>query len=230
MDGELLIDAGTGIELLDMAQMLAIRHLVISHAHIDHIAGLPLMLATIYDAHQHPIDVYALPEVTQALREHIFNWTLWPDYTQLPEQAPILRLHEIRVGEQIELAGKRITALPAHHPTPTVGYLINDGQASFAFSGDNGVNPALWPILNRAKPELLIIDVSFTDDVQELATLSGHLTPSQLADELAQFSHDCPIRITHLKPGFEQQIIDRCRQLVPDRPIQALLHGETIDF
>ncbi|MCV6590949.1 MAG: 3',5'-cyclic-nucleotide phosphodiesterase [Marinobacterium sp.] len=228
LDETLLIDAGTGVEQLTMTQMLKVRTVIITHAHIDHIAGLPLMLATIYDQHQHPIDIYALPEVVTALQQHIFNWTIWPDYTVLPEHQPILRMHTINVGDQLKCQGYDITALPASHPTPTVGYLVRHDSGSFAFSGDNGCNDKLWPVLNHEKPDLLIIDVSFTDDVQELARLSGHLTPSQLAQELAMFNHYCPIRITHLKPGFEDCIMQRCQQLIPERDISALQHGETL--
>lgn len=231
LDEQLLVDAGTGIELLTMEQMLKIRDVVITHAHIDHIIGLPLMLATIYDQHKHPINVYALPEVIQALEDHIFNWTIWPDYTCLPEDKPIIRLNTLTVGDKLSLQGKSIEVLPAVHPTPTVGYLISDDNNSFAFSGDSGCNDALWPILNNAKPDLLIIDVSFTDEVDELARLSGHLTPTHLSEQLAQFEHtDTRIMITHLKPGFEDMIMQQCRKLLPGWQIDRLHHRDIIQL
>ena len=228
VDDSLLVDAGTGIELLNMEQMLAIRDVVITHAHIDHIIGLPLMLATIYDQHKEPINLYALPDVVEALEQHIFNWTIWPDYTRLPEERPIISLHKINVGDTLELQGKKIEALPANHPTPTVGYLVSDANASFAFSGDSGINDVLWPILNDRKPDLLIIDVSFTDEVDELARLSGHLTPSHLADQLQQLEHHARIMITHLKPGFEDTIMQQCRKVLPDWQIDRLHHGDLL--
>lgn len=228
IDETLLLDAGTGIETLPLESMLRIRGVLITHAHIDHICGLPLMLATIYDRHQQPIDLYALPEVVAALRTHIFNWTIWPDYTQLPEQNPIIRLHEIQIDQTFSLQGKTIQVLPATHPTPTAGYLITDDAGSFAFSGDNGCNPELWPRLNKAQPDLLIMDVSFTDDLDELATVSGHLTPAQLADELRDFDHPAEIRITHLKPGFEAAIIEGCQRLLPGWKVSRLIQGETL--
>jgi len=228
VDDSLVIDPGTGLELMELDQMLAIRGIVITHAHLDHIIGLPLMLATIFDQHQHSIPVYALPDVIDALKTHIFNWTVWPDYTQLPKDKPIIELHTLKPGDQITLEGKTITMLPAVHPTPTAGYLLDDGQTRFAFTGDTGCNDALWPILNQHQPDLLIIDVSFTDDVSELARLSGHLTPSQLADQLSQFEHPAKIRITHMKPGFEEQIVERCQDLLPDWALDRLHQGEVI--
>lgn len=228
IDNDLLLDAGTGVELLTMEKMLQIRHILITHAHLDHVAGLPLMLATIFDRHQHPVSVYALPEVIAALRNHVFNWTMWPDYTQLPEQQPIVNFTELRTGDHIHIGGRRITALPANHPSPTIGYLIQDNNGSFAFSGDSGENPDIWPILNKEQPDLLIIDVSFTDEVGELAKLSGHLTPSQLAGQLQQLEYKPRIEITHLKPGFEDTIMRQCRKLLPDWEIDRLHHDDRI--
>ncbi|WP_261844988.1 3',5'-cyclic-nucleotide phosphodiesterase [Aliamphritea ceti] len=225
VDDTLLLDAGTGVESLTLEQMLKIRTVLITHAHVDHITGLPLMLATIFDQHQAPVDVYALPEVIDALQKHIFNWVIWPDYTCLPEATPILRLHTVNVGDILQLEHKSIEVLPAEHPTPTVGYLLASDSASFAFSGDSGCNDALWPILNEKQPNLLIIDVSFTDDVDELAKLSGHLTPSHLAQQLDLLTHQCPVMITHLKPGFEDEIMDRCLTLLPEKDLRKLQHG-----
>ena len=229
VDDSLLVDAGTGLELLTMERMLKIRDVVITHAHIDHIMGLPLMLATIYDQHKAPLNIYALPEVIDALKQHIFNWTIWPDYTCLPEGSPIIHLHTVKPGDKLCLQGKNIEVLPAQHPTPTVGYFISDDHASFAFTGDSGINDALWPILNDRKPDLLIIDVSFTDEIDELARLSGHLTPSHLQEQLAQLNLDCKIMITHLKPGFEDTIMQQCHQRLANRKVERLQHNQQID-
>ncbi|WP_027858754.1 MBL fold metallo-hydrolase [Marinobacterium jannaschii] len=226
----LLLDAGTGVELLTLEQMTAIRQVLITHAHLDHIVGLPLMLATIYDAHRQPIDLYALPEVIDALQQHIFNWTLWPDYTVLPEEQPIVRLHKISVGDRLALDEINVTVLPSEHPTPTCGYLLADNHSSFAFSGDTGCNDALWPILNRLQPQLLIIDVSFTNELDELAKLSGHLTPAQLAEQLSRLEYDCEILITHLKPGFEEAIMQQCQPLLVSHNARRLLHNERISL
>ena len=230
IDNSLLLDAGTGVELLTMEQMLDIQDVVITHGHLDHIIGLPLMLATIFDQHRQPINLYALPEVIDALKNHIFNWTIWPDYTTLPEQQPILKFNSINVGDRIRLQDKEIEVIPAQHPTPTAGYLISNNKQSFAFTGDSGINDQLWPILSQRQPDLLIIDVSFTDEADELARLSGHLTPSLLASQLQQLQCDPRITITHLKPGFEDTIMQQCRKLIPDRQIDRLHQGEVINL
>jgi ribonuclease BN (tRNA processing enzyme) len=228
IDDTLLLDAGTGVELLSMERLLGIRDVVITHGHLDHIIGLPLMLATIFDSHKKPVNVYAEPAVVSALEQHIFNWTIWPDYTQLPEQQPIINLHPIEIGDVLTIQDKTVEVIPAEHPTPTVGYLINNGHNSFVFTGDTGVNDKLWPILNQRKPDLLIIDVSFADESDKLARTSGHLTPSLLTGQLEQLEHNPRIAITHLKPGAEDSIMQQCRRLLPQRQIDRLHQGEVI--
>ncbi|UTW01977.1 3',5'-cyclic-nucleotide phosphodiesterase [Amphritea atlantica] len=228
IDDSLLLDAGTGVELLTIERLLNIRDVVITHGHLDHIIGLPLMLATIFDQHRDPINIYAHPAVITALEQHIFNWTIWPDYTRLPEAKPIINLHPVDVGDILKLQNKTIEVMPAEHPTPTVGYLISDGLNIFVFTGDTGTNDQLWPLLNQRKPDLLIIDVSFTDESDALARVSGHLTPSLLTQQLTQLEANPRIAITHLKPGVEDAIMQQCLRLLPHRQIDRLQQGEVI--
>lgn len=228
IDDTLLLDAGTGVELLSMERQLNIRDVVITHGHLDHIIGLPLMLATIFDQHRAPINVYALPDVLAALQAHIFNWTIWPDYTVLPEDKPIIRLHPIHVGNTFSLQDKTIEVIPAEHPTPTAGYLIADASHSFLFTGDSGLNEQLAPLLNQHQPDLLIIDVSFTDESTPLAKLSGHLTPSMLAQQLKPLEYSPQVAITHLKPGVEAVVMQQCHRLLPNQQLDRLQQGEVI--
>jgi len=228
VDDTLLLDAGTGVELLTMERLLNIRDVVITHGHLDHIIGLPLMISTIFDQHQAPINVYALPEVITALKEHIFNWTIWPDFTTLPEENPIIRLHSVNVGDILNLQGKVIEVIPATHPTPTAGYLIKETAHSFLFTGDSGLNKTLATLLNQHQPELLIIDVSFADESTPLAEQSGHLTPAMLAQQLMSLEYTPRIAITHLKPGVEDRIIQQCHRLLPNQQIDRLKQGEVI--
>lgn len=227
VDDSLLVDAGSGLGSLSIEQMLAVRNVVITHAHIDHILGLPLMLATIYDQHIEPVDVYASEPVIAALRQHIFNWTIWPDFSQLPAHRPILRLHSVEEDSEFQVADYRIRSLPADHPSPAMGYLISDGNSSFAFTGDSGFHPPFWHKVNELRPQLLIVDVSFTDDALELARDSGHMTAAQLSEAVALLSYCPQIRITHLKAGFEQAISDQCGRGGPVT-VSPLRHGETL--
>ena len=92
--------------------------------------------------------------------------------------------------------------LPANHVVPAVGYRIDSGRASLAFSGDTTTNDALWQEVNQINNlRYLIIETAFCNQEQDLAIASKHLCPSLLAQELAKFKLKAEVYITHLKPG-----------------------------
>src|SRR5690554_6896039 len=116
VDSDILIDAGTGVGDLSVAELTAIDHVFLTHSHLDHIASIPFMLDTVGQLRERPMTVYALPETIDALQRHIFNWTVWPDFTAIPNRvAPVLRYEPIAEGQTVMLGGRRITALPANH-------------------------------------------------------------------------------------------------------------------
>lgn len=215
LDHDILIDAGTGVADLSIAELAVIDHVFLTHSHLDHIASLPLMIDTVADRRTRPLTVYSTPAVLTILRNHIFNWAIWPDFTEVPSpENPFLRYQNIAVGETIAIDGRKITALPAEHTVPAVGYCLDSGAASLVFSGDTGVCDPFWRIVNRI-PNLrhLIIECAFSNREQRLAIVSKHLCPDMLANELQKLERDCEIHITHLKPGqieLTMEEIERC--------------------
>ncbi|HKO89261.1 MAG TPA: 3',5'-cyclic-nucleotide phosphodiesterase [Burkholderiales bacterium] len=203
MDSDILIDAGTGVGDLSLAELAGIDHIFLTHSHLDHVATIPFLVDTVGQMREKPVTVHALPATIQILRNHIFNWSIWPDFTEIPSASnPSLRFEPIEVGEFAELAGRRIGALPANHVVPAIGYQIDSGKGSLVFTGDTGVNEALWPIVNRiANLKYLIIECAFCNRERELAHVAKHLCPSMLAEELAKLERNVDIFITHLKPG-----------------------------
>jgi cAMP phosphodiesterase len=150
-----------------------------------------------------PILVHALPETIAILKNHIFNWEIWPDFTQIPTpEAPFMRYQEIALGQTVTLAGRAFTPLPAIHTVPAVGFRLDSGSGSLVFTGDTGPNDALWEIVNGIENlKFLIIETAFANKERHLAELSRHLCPSMLAEELAKFERDAEVYVTHLKPG-----------------------------
>lgn len=203
LDSDILIDAGTGVGDLSLAELAGIDHIFLTHSHLDHVATIPFLVDTVGQMREKPVTVHALPATIQILRNHIFNWSIWPDFTEIPSASnPSLRFEPIEVGEFAELAGRRIGALPANHVVPAIGYQIDSGKGSLVFTGDTGVNEALWPIVNRiANLKYLIIECAFCNRERELAHVAKHLCPSMLAEELAKLERNVDIFITHLKPG-----------------------------
>jgi ribonuclease BN (tRNA processing enzyme) len=151
-----------------------------------------------------PIVVYGVKEVLDILRAHLFNWKIWPDFTQIPNaDNPFMVYREIKVGETVELnGGRRFTALPANHTVPAVGYVIDNGRNALVFSGDTSTNDALWKVVNKT-PNLkyLIIETAFSNKERDIAVASRHLCPQMLAEELEKMSAKPQVFITHLKPG-----------------------------
>ena len=213
VDDDILIDAGTGVGDLSMEALLKIDHIFITHTHLDHIAFIPLLLDTVMGFREKPVIVYATAENLTVLREHIFNWKIWPDFNQIPDAAnPLLQYEAIDLGKPISLNGRTITALPANHVVPAVGYHVQHGDASLVFTGDTTESDALWQAVNTIKHlKYLIIETAFSNSEYALAKLSKHLCPSMLVTELAKLDvsdHAQPIvYITHLKPGEAEKIM-----------------------
>jgi ribonuclease BN (tRNA processing enzyme) len=221
IDDDVLIDAGSGLVTLELAQLEKIDHILLTHSHLDHILGLPLLLDAVGEKRSQPLLVHALPEVLEILSAHIFNWKIWPDFRVIPDdKAPWLRFSPLAAGGTLRLGARRFDLLPAAHTVPACGYLLN---GALAFSGDSGPCAERVDVLN-ALPVLdaLIIEVSFADALAQLAGLSGHFCPASLAAELATLRHRPHLWITHLKPGGEARILGELRAHLPGWSIAPL--------
>lgn len=203
IDNDILIDCGTGVADLSIAELAQVDHVFLTHSHMDHIACLPLMVDTAGDMRNRALTVHALPAVEEILRTHIFNWAVWPDFSEIPSAAsPWLRFEPLAVGQAYTSRGRRIVPLPANHTVPAVAYQLDSGAASLVFSGDTGPCSALWQAVNAIKNlQTLIVETAFSNRERKLAEASLHLCPSLLVQELGQLQLRPEIFITHLKPG-----------------------------
>jgi ribonuclease BN (tRNA processing enzyme) len=224
LDGDMLVDAGTGVGDLTLDEMRAVDHLLLTHSHLDHIAALPLMVDTVGSQRSEPLNVYALAGTIAALKTHIFNNVIWPDFTRIPSASqPFIRLHEIRVGQILHFGSKTVEVLPAVHSVPAVGYAVAAGKGNWVFSGDTERNPAFWRRLNALPVAMLVIETAFSNREKVLAQRSLHLSPESLAQEL-----DCiargqryPIYITHTKPAETELIMAEIQRFDQTQPFGA---------
>src|SRR5689334_4593509 len=139
LDADVLIDAGTGVGDLTLAELSQIDHIFITHSHLDHVASIPFLVDTVGGMRGKPIVVHASRATIEIMKNHLFNWAIWPDFSEIPSpEAPFLRYEEMEMGASMELGGRRITALPAVHTVPAVGYHLDSGGASLVFTGDTG--------------------------------------------------------------------------------------------
>ncbi|ARU31202.1 3',5'-cyclic-nucleotide phosphodiesterase [Sulfuriferula sp. AH1] len=208
LDDDILIDAGTGTGDLTLEEMARIDHVFLTHSHLDHSAFLPLLADASAFMRQRPLEVHALPETINALRENMLNGKLWPDYTIQPSmEKPYIRFHALTCNETIVLEKRRITPLPAKHSVPAVGYRLDSGTSSFVYSGDSTLCDAFWEALNAIDNlRYLMIETTFLNKLTKTAApASGHMTANLLAQGLKQLKRPLNILITHMEPGKEGQ-------------------------
>ena len=233
LDQDILIDAGTGVFALSIDELAKIDHVFLTHTHLDHIAALPLMLDTVADHRQRPLTVYGSAAVINSLKQHIFNWVIWPDFSVLPNaEQPFLRYQTIELAQTVCLDGGRsLTALPVDHTVPAVGYCIASGTASLVFSGDTGACAAFWEAVNQIENlRYLIIECAFSNRDHELAQASKHLCPSLLAAELQKLERECEIYITHIKPSQLAQTATEVAQCLAIHKPRLLQTNQIFEF
>jgi ribonuclease BN (tRNA processing enzyme) len=240
LDDDVLIDAGTGVGDLGLEEMLRIDHVLLTHAHLDHVAALPLMLDAVASRRlalgAPALQVHALPGTIDALRAHLFNDTIWPDFSTIPSaQSPLMCFVPFEIGEVVAIGHKRIEVLPAVHTVPAVGFAAagHPGAPHWVFSGDTGRNPAFWARVNQLDVAHLVIETAFSDRETGLALRSQHLAPSLLGEELARLSPSQRplIHITHTKPAETALIIEEIHRLdtQPRRDIRWLSAGQVFE-
>lgn len=234
LDDSVLIDAGTGVGDLTLDEMVRIDHIFITHSHLDHVLAIGLLADSVTRRRaaeaRPPVLVHALPATIAAIKLHILNWVIWPDFTRLPTvQEPVLAFRPLEVGEVVEVAGRRIEVLSAAHTVPAVGYAVHGSEGAWVFTGDTGPNPALWKRLATMRLRALVIETAFRDDEHELASISGHLCPSMLGAELANLpANGFDVYITHIKPGEVEAVMSEVAALEGGRRLMALQPGHVL--
>jgi ribonuclease BN (tRNA processing enzyme) len=232
LDHDVLIDAGTGVADLSLSELKQVDHVFVTHSHLDHIACIPFLVDAVGGMRSEPVTVHATAQTLRALRDHVFNWKIWPDFSQIPSaEAPFMQYREIRVGEPVLLGSRSITPLPANHVVPAIGFRLDSGHASLVFTGDTTSNDALWEQVNQMDNlRYLIIETAFSNAERQLAIDSKHLCPSMLADELAKLTRPAQIFITHLKPGEGALTMEQVQQIAGAYAPEMLTNGHVFDF
>ena len=232
LDNDVLIDAGTGVGDLSLSELTLIDHVFITHSHLDHIACMPLLVDSVGFLRDKPLIIYATEATEQILRQHLFNWEIWPDFTLLPNaHQPLMCFQTIQLGRTVNLGGRMITPLPANHVVPAVGFRIDSGAASLVFSGDTTTNDALWEAVNLMDNlRYVLVETAFSNRERELAVLSKHFCPALLAEDLRKLKLHPEIYITHLKPGEVDLIMREIGECVQGIVPAMLQNGQVFEF
>ncbi len=219
VNGTVAIDAGSLTQALSLEEQVGIRQIFISHSHLDHICTLPFFTKNIFGHTDVPVHIHALPETLDALRRHLFNDELWPDFSVIPNpDNPIIRFSEIEPGRAYEVEGLRVTPIPVNHLVPCVGYLVEDDHSAFLFSSDTAATDRVYEVANAtANLRLFITEASFPNAQGWLADAAKHLTPEKLGKELEKLKVDVPVGIYHLTPGDRPVMLPELKALKDKR-------------
>lgn len=209
IDDAVAIDAGSLAIAANSIQRKQIRDIVLTHAHLDHIAGLPLFIDDLFATLKDPIRVYAAKEVIEVLQENIFNWNVYPNFCELEnENGKVLEYRKIEHGNEFQIKHLSIKPLNVNHKVPSVGFVISDGKTKIAISGDTAEPEAFWKGVNEESDlDFLLVECAFPDELCEIAASSHHFTPQLLKREIEKFRHDCPIYVINIKPMYCESVV-----------------------
>ena len=218
IDGETALDAGALTEALPLAAQRRIRRVVLTHAHLDHVASLPFLIENLY-GRSRPLEIVAPAPVLQALRRHVFNDVTWPDFTRLPSRArPTLVYRPARAGRPVRCGDATFTPIPVAHLVPAYGYLVAKPGRAVLFSGDTRPTNGIWEAARRARDlKAIFLEVSFSDTQAAVARDSCHMTPGLLPGELAKAPARAPVFLYHMKPPSLSRIRREVRALAEPR-------------
>jgi len=207
IDGETALDAGSLTEALPLPAQRRLRRIVLTHAHLDHVASLPFLAENLY-GRERPLEILAPAPVLRALVRHVFNDVAWPDFSRLPSRArPTIVFRPVVAGRSFRAGSVRFTPLPVDHLGPAFGYLISKPGRAVLFSGDTMPTKRIWEHAARARDlKAIFLEVSFCDGQSAVARASCHLTPRQLPAELAKAPGRVPVYLYHMKPPSLPQI------------------------
>ena len=232
IDNDVLIDAGTGIGDLGLDDLHNIRHVFLTHAHLDHTAGLPMLIdANFEDDFAVPVTVYAREETLAAIQAHLFNDVIWPDFARIPSvDNAMLQYRICNPADTVTIGNRDFHAIDVSHSVPSLGFTVQNSGGVFAVSGDTKTNETLWPALNNCDDlKVLVIEVSFPDEQEALATTAGHYCPQTMCKDLERLKHSPEIWLTGMKPGEEERILQQVIRAAPNKNIRMLSLGTVID-
>lgn len=210
IDGKVLMDAGTiGLSLND-AEQWKIKHILLTHAHLDHIKGIPFLGDNIIIRNKmHSVTIISGKDVLDDLKKNVLNNRIWPDFTRIPDSKnPVVKFRVINPSRCISIDGYKVYCEEVSHSVPAFGYIIEGkNKKAVAYTGDTGPTERLWRKMSAFNIRCLIIEVSFPNRMNELAVKSGHLTADLLKEEIAKMpSIPSKIFITHAKPQYIKDI------------------------
>lgn len=202
------IDAGSLAMAVSDEERAAVKDVVLTHAHLDHIAGLPLFIDDQFSDLTEAIRIHATPDVIEVLERDIFNWSVYPKFSELTNSyGKVMEYRPFEQGQSFQIGNLRFDALEVNHKVPSSGFIVSDGGISVAITGDTANMDGFWDEIAKREVSALLIECAFPNELAELAEMSHHLTPRTLASELENVRHECEIFVLNIKPSYRDVVI-----------------------
>ncbi len=221
IDKSIMLDAGSFSYSMSFEQQLAVDHVIVSHAHCDHVKDLAMFADLIIGHRKKPVHIYASAGAMQVIRNDMFNNRLWPDFFSLPNpENPVLKQVVFPLERSFRVGPLSVRAVAVSHSVESVGFLIRSPSGgTFVYTGDTGPTEQLWRMANRLKDlKLVLIETKFPNDLQVVADAAGHLTPKTLEQELKKIrAKDVQIGVYHLKPDRFELLLEEIEALADSR-------------
>ena len=232
VDDRVAIDAGCLALSCTDAQRSQVRDIVLTHTHLDHIAGLPLFIDDLFASLEEPVRIHATREMIDALERDLFNWAIYPRFSELTnDHGPVIKYCEFERGSTFTVKHLTIQSVAVNHNVTASGYVISDSEGSFVITGDTAETHEIWKVTNSlSNVKALLVECAFPDEMGDLASVSDHLTPSRLKGELAKLvDRTYPVYIINIKPMYRDTVISQLKDAnLPNTSILEL--GKVYEF
>ncbi len=203
-----------------------IKAYLLSHAHLDHVAGL--MINSTIDSSK---PIFGIDSTIDFLRDHLFNWKIWPNFGS--EGSKPLNLYSykrLQLGEKISIPNTQMTVEPflLNHPGSyqSTAFLIESAGSYVLYFGDTSPDDlepqkrlqTIWkrvaPLIQQNKLKCIFLECSYTN--QHKGKMFGHLNAKYLIEELNKLAvlvdpinptlKGLQVVITHVKNSFKKKV------------------------
>ncbi|HEY8560805.1 MAG TPA: 3',5'-cyclic-nucleotide phosphodiesterase [Pyrinomonadaceae bacterium] len=231
VDDLIAFDAGSLAMATTDVQKKQIRDVVLSHAHLDHIAGLPLYIDDLFATVKRPIQIHATAEVIEILERDIFNWSIYPRFSELRnEYGVVLEYRPFEVENEFKVKHLTVKAVNVNHKVPSVGFIVSDERSGFALTSDTAAVSRFWDVINETENlSAVLVECAFPNELSDLACNSHHLTPRVLERELQKLKQNCPIYVVNIKPMYVEQVSRQIDELAIAN-LEILEVGKVYEF
>jgi len=230
VDDHVAIDAGCLALSCSQKQREQVRDIVLTHPHLDHIAGLPLFVDDLFATLEGPIRIHATEEIIGILERDLFNWAIYPRFSELSnDHGPVVVYKSFERGASFEVLHLSVQSVAVNHKVSANGYILADGKVSVAITGDTAPTDEIWEVCNsRSDLKAVLVECAFPNEMGDLAAASDHMTPSRLSDQIARLKDpDVQVFVICIKPMYRERVVD---QLAMIPRVKLFEMGKAYDF